>query len=194
MSKKKWVTLKYCTILPFDLTTGYAERTFRANGLYDPDYTGVGHQPFGRDKYTNEYRKYVVINSFISVTWCNTISLEVSGPFFVYSCDTFNEAAAIWSSSGIDGLLEVADSKQRAYWGDANNKKTRAYIRWRCPNPRDETWGAETSGDPTGNNQHYFTIIAHTIPVNTIGSIVYLRVELFYRVLFYDPRTFNFSS
>lgn len=194
MTRKRFVTLKYCTIVPLDLSLGFAYHVFRANDLYDPDYTATGHQPFGRDKYTAEYKKYVVLNSFISVTWCNTILLDVSGQFFVFSNEGYLDTSTVYGTSGMDGLMEIADCKQRAYWGDPNNKKTRAYVRWRCPNAREENWGAETTTSPPANNVHYFCVAAHTIPANTIGPVVYLRCELFFRTLFYDPKVVNFSS
>lgn len=40
---------------------------FRANGIYDPDYTGTGHQPLGRDQWATFYNEYVVLGSKITV-------------------------------------------------------------------------------------------------------------------------------
>lgn len=34
---------------------------FRANSLYDPDYTGVGHQPLGYDQFSPMYKQYCVV-------------------------------------------------------------------------------------------------------------------------------------
>ena len=39
--------------------------TFRANNIYDPNYTGAGHQPRGRDDLASHYKKYVVVSSTI---------------------------------------------------------------------------------------------------------------------------------
>jgi len=38
-----------------------------ANGLYDPNYSGGGHQPLGYDQWTQFYNHYVVLGSKISV-------------------------------------------------------------------------------------------------------------------------------
>lgn len=44
-----------------------ANYLFRCNSLYDPNQSGVGHQPMGRDQYANFYKRYVVIGSKITV-------------------------------------------------------------------------------------------------------------------------------
>jgi len=42
---------------------------FRANSMYDPDYTGSGHQPMFRDEMAAQYNYYTVISSYIKVTF-----------------------------------------------------------------------------------------------------------------------------
>lgn len=44
---------------------------FRANDLYDPNLTGVGHQPSGFDQIMNQYNNFVVLGSKIKVTAYN---------------------------------------------------------------------------------------------------------------------------
>lgn len=198
---KKWVLLKYNTYLECNFSSAVDGRfihVFRANGLYDPDWTGGGHQPFNRDTLLGEYRKYIVTSSFFSVTWMNSYQAfgvsRYGGPFFCVASDTYNEMETNFTANGIDYMIESTDCRQRAYWGDPNNKKTRAYVRWKCPHPFEEAWGAETSSDPTANNQAYFNLIAHPVPLAPIPYITMFRCEIFYRCLFYDPRLVNRSS
>lgn len=49
-------------------------RVFSANGLYDPDISGTGHQPRGFDQLMALYDHYVVIGSKITVRWANSHS------------------------------------------------------------------------------------------------------------------------
>jgi len=79
---KKWVIprnpfpiktiakLRYCTTIRLDATTGAsAVHLFRTNSIFDPDFTGVGHQPYGRDTYESIYNHYRVLKSRISCTF-----------------------------------------------------------------------------------------------------------------------------
>lgn len=191
--------MKYSSVITLNLANAYgaAVHVFRANGLYDPDYTSVGgHQPFGRDKHVDDFRKYIVTSSFISATWCNTVGALVDcGMFYLVSSDTYQDVWTNFTANGIDYMSESNDCKQRAYWGDPNNKKSRCYARWKCPHPFDDDWGAEATGDPTANNQQYFTLLAHTVPQSKEGpQEIFFRVEIFYRVLWFDPRLVNSSS
>lgn len=57
------VDLRYCQTKTY--TTGAAgvagtENAFSLNSLYDPDITGVGHQPYGYDQMASLYSNYVV--------------------------------------------------------------------------------------------------------------------------------------
>lgn len=48
-----------------------AYHLFRLNSIFDPDYTGVGHQPLGHDELTPLYNKYVVSGVSWRVTYTN---------------------------------------------------------------------------------------------------------------------------
>lgn len=48
------------------------EFVFSANGLYDPNITGVGHQPIGFDQYMTMFDHYTVIGAKIICTFVNT--------------------------------------------------------------------------------------------------------------------------
>jgi len=52
----------------FTTPSGAPLRVFRMNSLFDPDRTGVGHQPYGRDQLANIYNRYRV-NGFKYEVW-----------------------------------------------------------------------------------------------------------------------------
>lgn len=54
--------------------SGYSTYVFSANGLYDPNITGAGHQPRGFDQYMALYNQYKVISSSITMSWANNNS------------------------------------------------------------------------------------------------------------------------
>ena len=66
---QKFATLKYCeAYVTVDAPIGSSSAfIMRANDIYDPNFTGVGHQPTGFDQYMAMYNKFVVYDSKIKV-------------------------------------------------------------------------------------------------------------------------------
>lgn len=63
---------RYTDTITLDPTSGgnIAYHTFSANGLYDPDITGVGHQPMGFDQLIGVvYNHYTVIGAKLRATF-----------------------------------------------------------------------------------------------------------------------------
>ncbi len=57
--------------LATETTTGYCgpHQRYSCNSLYDPNYTGGGHQPYGYDQLTNIYSKYRVDRVTFRITY-----------------------------------------------------------------------------------------------------------------------------
>lgn len=49
-----------------------ASQVFSCNNIFDPDITGVGHQPLGHDEWANFYNHYVVLGSRIKCIFMPT--------------------------------------------------------------------------------------------------------------------------
>jgi len=62
-------TLRYKEAVLLDPTAGqFKTYLFKTNDLYDPNYTGTGHQPMGYDQLAAVYSHYAVTSSRIKVT------------------------------------------------------------------------------------------------------------------------------
>lgn len=61
----KAVCLRYNATVTLDITAlGLtAWHVFRANSIFDPDLTGLGHQPLYRDSWAQFYNKYTVVSA-----------------------------------------------------------------------------------------------------------------------------------
>lgn len=65
-------SLRYADTITLSSTSGaVASWVFAANGLYDPDVTGTGHQPAGFDQMMLSYEHYCVTKARISATFHN---------------------------------------------------------------------------------------------------------------------------
>lgn len=59
--------LVYADVVELAMTSGGASTwSFRLNSLFDPDYTGTGHQPMWHDQFSAVYRNYRVKGSKIT--------------------------------------------------------------------------------------------------------------------------------
>jgi len=85
---KLMATLKYREYISLTSTTGILQNYhFSANGLYDPNITGTGHQPMFFDQYMALYNHYHVIGSKIKVTFLNSGSAGQASAVGVYLND-----------------------------------------------------------------------------------------------------------
>ena len=71
--------LKYASLSTMTTGAGVVAHLFNLGNLYDPDRTGGGHQPFGRDQFASLYNKYRVYGCKYVVTFHN--------PSSAYTCD-----------------------------------------------------------------------------------------------------------
>lgn len=60
-------TFTYCDIVSMSVSSGAGQYIFCANGLYDPDVTGTGHQPYFFDQLMAVYNHYFVKSAHIEV-------------------------------------------------------------------------------------------------------------------------------
>lgn len=57
-------TFKYNEVISFTVTTlAGGQYVFKLNGMFDPNTTGTGHQPYGFDQMMNIYQRYCVLRA-----------------------------------------------------------------------------------------------------------------------------------
>lgn len=67
--------LRYSETITLDPNLGVpAHNLFRCNSIFDPNYTGVGHQPYGHDTYQLIYNHYNVVSATITMTPTSSFS------------------------------------------------------------------------------------------------------------------------
>jgi hypothetical protein len=96
----------------FILTNGGAPNqatVFRCNDLYDPDQSGVGHQPRGFDQLlaaAGPYTKFVVHSCDVRATFINTVATNPTTCFLHYS----KELPAVADFAGPSDPMEIANT------------------------------------------------------------------------------------
>ena len=80
----KVVKLRYCTTISRNPALGVASTyIFRANSLFDPDFSSIGHQPMGFDQWATFYDHYTVVGSKITANFMSSNSSATTGSAIV---------------------------------------------------------------------------------------------------------------
>lgn len=84
---------------------------FRMNSIFDPDFTGTGHQPLWHDTYSTIYETYRVLGSQMTITFAPSVySYNGSfGPYVVGITGNRVSTSAL-GYSNVQQLMESADT------------------------------------------------------------------------------------
>jgi len=180
------VRLKYVDEYVMTSTSGgTATQTFRMNSCFDPDYTGVGHQPYGFDQYAALFLKYTVLGSKLKCTWSPIGENDVTASKGPYNVVTFGDEDASVPGSILTSIeMPRSDHKVMGSKSGGQNVKTTSLTfspaRDLGLDPYDDTVGAVVSASPS---QTYFGVCQCNDAGSTTSNVL-LKVELEFLVLF----------
>ncbi len=85
----RWARLRYVESITLNPgVAAIAFHYFRANSLFDPDFTGVGHQPMNYDQISIGYQHYTVFQAKIRMSYIKqSVSGAVPGIFGIFLDD-----------------------------------------------------------------------------------------------------------
>jgi hypothetical protein len=179
-------TLSYSQKVSINPTAGLAAvQVFSANGLYDPDVTGTGHQPRGFDQLITMYDHYVVERARIRVYMDNSgnsrpaMAAIMARDSTTTSSDLYdyieNNSAAV-TLTGCSGSLQVVLSHSvdvRKFLGRGNVLS-------------DPELKGSASSNPT--EQLYFHIACGDTDSITNLNAVFCIVKIEYDVVLVEPK------
>lgn len=96
--------MKYATSVTTAAANG--QYVFRLNSLFDPDFSGVGHQPYGFDNLALLYNRYRVV----SCGWRIQQPSRTDGSPIIVAALPSNDAALLWADYG-----EMAENPRTKY-------------------------------------------------------------------------------
>lgn len=167
------------------------EKYYAANGLFDPNVSGVGHQPRGFDQYMALYKKYVVISSKIKVTF-----VDVNGgtPLACYLaiCGDGVTGFGSWEDAAEFGRNKVF----MLSYGDATGSTKPVYHRSNAvsikkwANVKNMMTNENFHGTSTSNPTN---IIYHVIGVQPVNKLddpgeTRMMVTVEYNCIFFEPQ------
>lgn len=180
---KQKVTMRYADTFTLNPGAGGspASHVFSCNGLFDPDITGVGHQPRGFDQMMLLYDHYVVNTATIEV-WFN----HDDDKGVVYAVNVRDEPNA--PSSRVS-ILENAYGTMTA----SSKGKGGSYLRFTCDIAKflgqaklEDSLKGSRAGNPT--EQCYFQVSAMSQDTFADIANVFFTAKITYDVTLIEPR------
>lgn len=199
------VTLPYVDSRTYSLTSvnGHDNyHSWRANGAYDPSFTGTGHQPMGWDQYTAIYTDYTVIRSCVAAVFqLDNIENDNSQIICGIGINTAQNGQALnYESTNAERRMELPQTVHRmigseAAASNATIKLKMNYVAhkyWRSSPFTDSEQSCSVSTVP--NKQALITVWAS----NMVGGLletdtVTVLTKIWYTVLFREARALTQS-
>lgn len=173
-------SLRYCDIMKLSSASGaIATDQYNITSLYDPDYTGIGHQPYGFDQISGLFNAYCVISWYGDFTFtCGTANV----PMRVILEPKFNNATTVSNMSlsserPFSKVLIVSPGQTVKYRVTYNLPQIAGMTlsNWL------QTCGAVPGASPTVST--YLNVSATSADYSTTGVICW-SVDMKYRVRF----------
>jgi len=175
---------RYCETISLTALAGATGRyEFSANGIFDPNITGAGHQPQFFDTLAGIYNHYVVTASKCKARFSTPTSVVQAQNVAVFLEDDTS------TLSDMDAIQEQADCVLgQAFAGSAPAVLTKYWDakKWFGGDPlTDPLMAAATTANPT--EQTYFCLAVKNVD-GSVSSNVYVSVEIEYTVVWDELR------
>lgn len=188
----KLVKLRYCTYLELDPAAAAqgVRNIFRANGCYDPDQSGIGHQPLGFDQWSAFYDQYVVLGSKCTARFmANSESVNFnSGLVGIWLTDGQGSIPAIETLMEQPGIVSKMLTNAYGSRGAVVCKKNfsaKKFFGVRDVKDNRDDLGANVTADPS--SQAWYSVYFHSINAYNPTSIT-VQVTIDYIVHFSERK------
>jgi hypothetical protein len=186
-------TFKYNEIISFTvLTLAGGQYVFKMNGMFDPNTTGTGHQPYGFDQMMNIYQRYCVLRTKFVITFSPSND-RINVGYIAASTVT----TAVIDAATYNLAAESPHSRTRALsFGGGPPATFRASLATnvllgttRAQMMSDDLFQGTQTTDPT--NLTVLTIFWYNPSLTTVTASFDLTIE--YQAMLFDPYLQNQS-
>lgn len=179
--------LPYGTQRNLSTTGGIGTHVFSVNGMYDPDISGIGHQPRGFDEVMPMYDKYNIIGFQAQMIFENQTSNDghIVGAYISESAGSFTM---------VDDIIENSNTTFKKVEGQLDGGSSIVHVNVRV-NPNkflgisDPLDNDQTKGDASNNpnRQVYLHVFAYPIDNTATGGNIRVQLKLDYVSIFTEP-------
>jgi len=166
------------------LAGAIAKQNYRWNSTFDPNQTGVGHQPLYRDTYATIYDHYSVVSAVATVTFVN----YSTSPFIV-GCVTDDDT----STNGVDVVCEMNHGYHKMIPPLLGSLSSHTFnVNWDCKRILSiDPYASQTYKTAVGSNPSEESILTlfGTAADGAVSSQIYYDIEMTYTVLWAELST-----
>lgn len=173
------------------LMTGYL---FSANGIFDPNVTGTGHQPIAFDQMMQFFEQYVVLKSKISVSFASATASPSRVGIGLFPDTTVPTDYRQFVENGQVVMAPVEGKGEGGSHVIKTLTLTCDVAKYFGKSRRELQSAPDLYGNAAANptEQVYF-LIGHWGGLEAITTVVQFDVTLYYDVFFYEPRKLTIS-
>jgi len=191
-ARKRRTTVTYCESINMSTGTGGQSNYYvlSANGLFDPNISGTGHQPYGFDQWMTMYDHYTVLNCWIEVTAkpVGTTGDELANGSIVVNVRP--DAGATPTTYNPAQVQEVADGATGfgSWYQFARAKNSVSIGKFLSQKPLQEDANAGTlTANPTEQVYWHVTLGQFNKTTgDTVDCDIYFKLK--YDVVFHEPK------
>lgn len=171
--RKMVAKIRYADNVALSNTSGVSTTyQFRATSVFDPDYTGAGHQPYGHDTYGTIYNHYIVLKS----TFTCTPTTPFNGRLIVQTTDDQTISSDLNGNTG----AELKDSTVVTQSNATMPSTARVYYdrdKWFSKRDQTQFSSADFGANPA-ENVFYNIQMYGAGPTTTVGTTYfYIYIE-----------------
>lgn len=197
VSKTATVQLKYCQFIALNPGAAGIPAThyYRMNSIYDPDFTGTGHQPMGHDTYETLYNHYYVKSCKTTVYFSSTSAVGTDACIVGMR---FDNDTTTTPSGGLNELTEQRSST----WGVLSNRNDKATLRLSKMFNTNRHFGSTAKWNRTGlgadfgtnpSQVGYLQLYAAPIDAAVDAAVINCYVVMTYTVYMTEPKELSLS-
>lgn len=196
--QRKMVKLRYAEVFALNpAASSVATYVFRANSVYDPNFTVTGHQPLGFDQWAAIYNRYTVLGSKITLSPSPADLTNVYPvQYGVILSDDSADIASLTSTEILEGKYGSDRPKQIGtdLLTPKNPRAVKKFSAKKFFGTKDVLGGAAYGASVTANPSQdaYFHCYSQSIG-STDGASLNFTAIVDYIVMFHNPVTMTSS-
>jgi len=181
---QKVVSLVYAATTPLTSSTTMAKQQVRCSSVFDPDYTGTGHQPMGHDVWSAVYNHYTVLSATISATF-----IPYTGASYPFNVGIYGPSDDSTVPSDAGDMIENRRAKNKLMGVSLEDRAQlrSSYNRKAFFGPTLDNGATSSAVTTNPTEEAYWTLYTQSLN-GVYTAAVFISYKVTYRVRYYEPK------